>query len=55
MKNFKHAVVLLALFAVNVPEVTANPPPAYEGRRLYVSYCQYATEPMARVMVLWQR
>jgi len=57
MKNFKHAVVLLALFAVNVPEVTANPPPAYEGRRLYVSYCQlcHGTDgkgdgPLAKVM-----
>ena len=40
MKNIIHAVVLLALLAVSAPEVSANPPPAYEGRMLYVSYCQ---------------
>ena len=40
MKNIIHAVVLLVLLAVSAPEVSANPPPAYEGRRLYVSYCQ---------------
>jgi cbb3-type cytochrome c oxidase subunit III len=40
MKNIIHAVVLLTLLAVSVPEVSASPPPAFEGRRLYVSYCQ---------------
>ena len=40
MKNILHTVVLLTLLAVGAPEVSANPPPAYEGRRLYVSYCQ---------------
>jgi len=40
MKNILHAMVLLTLLAVSAPEVSANPPPAYEGRRLYVSYCQ---------------
>jgi cbb3-type cytochrome c oxidase subunit III len=40
MKNVIHAVVLLTLLAVSAPEVSANPPAAYEGRRLYVSYCQ---------------
>jgi mono/diheme cytochrome c family protein len=40
MKNNIHAVVLLALIVVAAPEVSADPPLAYEGRRLYVSYCQ---------------
>ena len=40
MKNVIHAVVLLTMLAVKTAEVSANPPPAYEGRRLYVSYCQ---------------
>ena len=40
MKYFINSVVLLILLAVSAPNVSANPPPAYEGRRLYVSYCQ---------------
>lgn len=40
MKNIIHALALLALTAVTAPDVSASPPPAYEGRRLYVSYCQ---------------
>jgi len=40
MKNIIHAAALLSLFAGITPEVQAEPPPAYEGRRLYVSYCQ---------------
>jgi cbb3-type cytochrome c oxidase subunit III len=40
MQNIIHAVVLLSLLAVSTPAASANPPPAYEGRRLYVSYCQ---------------
>ena len=39
MKNIIHAIGLLILVAVNAPEVSANPASAYEGRRLYVSYC----------------
>jgi cbb3-type cytochrome c oxidase subunit III len=58
MKNFIHAVMLIILlFAVNAVEVSANPPAAYEGRRLYVSYCQLChgidgkgDGPLARVM-----
>lgn len=57
MKTGIHAVVLLSLLAVSVPEVLANPPAAYEGRRLYVSYCQlcHGTEgkgdgPLAKAM-----
>lgn len=40
MKNTINAVLLLSLIAVGIPDVSANPPPAFEGRRLYVSYCQ---------------
>ncbi len=40
MKNIIHTVLLLTLLAVSAPVVSANPPAAYEGRRLYVSYCQ---------------
>lgn len=40
MNKFIHAIVLWTLFALNAPDVSANPPPAYEGRRLYVSFCQ---------------
>jgi cbb3-type cytochrome c oxidase subunit III len=57
MKNFIHAVLLMSLLAANAAEVSANPPPAYEGRRLYVSYCQlcHGTDgkgegPLAKVM-----
>jgi cbb3-type cytochrome c oxidase subunit III len=57
MKSIIHAVVLLTLIAVSVPEVSASPPPAYEGRKLYVSYCQlcHGTDgkgdgPLAKVM-----
>ncbi len=40
MKNIIHTVILLTLITVSAPDVSANPPAAYEGRRLYVSYCQ---------------
>ena len=40
MKNIIHTVMLLTLFAVSPIIVSANPLPAYEGRGLYVSYCQ---------------
>jgi mono/diheme cytochrome c family protein len=40
MNNIIHVAMLLSLLAGIVPEVAADPPPAYEGRRLYVSYCQ---------------
>jgi mono/diheme cytochrome c family protein len=57
MKNATHAVVLLILLTVSAAEAFANPPPAYEGRRLYVSYCQLChgvdgkgDGPLARVM-----
>ncbi len=40
MKNIIRAVLLLILIAMWPLKTLANPPPAYEGRGLYVSYCQ---------------
>ena len=40
MKLVLHVVTLLILQSMMVSVVSASPPPAYEGRRLYVSYCQ---------------
>ena len=39
MKNLVK-MVLLTFLAASDTRVSADPPPAYEGRRLYVSYCQ---------------
>jgi cbb3-type cytochrome c oxidase subunit III len=39
MKNLTHAILLLNLLIWNIPVASANPPLAYEGRRLYVSHC----------------
>ena len=39
MKSIIHTVALLLLLAINISSVSASPPPAYEGRKLYVSYC----------------
>jgi len=39
MKTIIHAMVMLTLIAVSAPVFSVNLPPAYEGRRLYVSYC----------------
>lgn len=57
MKNIIHTVLLLTLIAVSAPAAAVNPPAAYEGRRLYVSYCQlcHGTEgkgdgPLAKAM-----
>ena len=57
MKNIINAVGLLTLISVLAPEVSASPPPASEGRKLYVSYCQlcHGTDgkgdgPLAKVM-----
>lgn len=57
MEKLIESVLLLTLLAVSAPIVSANPPPAYEGRRLYVSYCQlcHGTDgkgdgPLARTM-----
>ena len=38
MRVFIWAIVLCCILAAEM--VSANPPPVYEGRRLYVSYCQ---------------
>lgn len=38
MKKIIHAI-LLALMVVSTTAAATNPPAAYEGRRLYVSYC----------------
>jgi cbb3-type cytochrome c oxidase subunit III len=40
MKNIFPILMLLILFTLIAPDVLADPPAAYEGRRLYVSYCQ---------------
>lgn len=37
--NNRSAGLLLALTVLIATEAIASPPPAYEGRRLYVSYC----------------
>jgi hypothetical protein len=51
MKNFTHTMLLLSLFAVSIPEVSANPPPAYEEEGCTFPTASYVMEPMARVMV----
>ena len=40
MQNSNHSAALFAFLAMIAGASLANPPPAYEGRRLYVSYCQ---------------
>ena len=40
MKNLFHLLVLFILLCMTLSDLSANPPPAYEGSRLYVSYCQ---------------
>ena len=40
MKNIIHTMILLILLSVNPITVAGDPLPAYEGRGLYVSYCQ---------------
>ena len=40
MKNAIRCVMLLGLIVTTAPNVFAASPQAYEGRRLYVSYCQ---------------
>ena len=40
MKYFIAPTALMILLTVAFTEVLADPPPAYEGRALYVSYCQ---------------
>ncbi len=38
--SLRVALVASILTMVGIPPLSAAPPPAYEGRRLYVSYCQ---------------
>ena len=45
MKRFITTGLLLALSAMTTAVLSADPPPAYEGRRLYVSYCQLCHGP----------
>ncbi len=40
MKAINLIVILLIIQIISPTLSLANPPPAYEGRRLYVSYCQ---------------
>ena len=40
MKNAIRSVMLLGLIVATAPNVFAASPQAYEGRRLYISYCQ---------------
>ncbi len=39
MKILTRCLTLLALLGLYASEALANPPPAFEGRKLYVSYC----------------
>ena len=53
MKNIIYIMVLLTLTAVSVPEAAADLlatklPAAYEGRRLYASYCQLCHGPSGK-------
>lgn len=57
MKKIIHTLLLLSFLAMSAAKIFANPPPAYEGRRLYVSYCQLChgsggkgDGPLAKVM-----
>ena len=40
MKVWIYLGVIAVFYIFEISEVNANPPPAYEGRRLFVSYCQ---------------
>lgn len=40
MKKIIEVTCLLVLLIVSLPTVSANPPLAFEGRKLFVSYCQ---------------
>lgn len=40
MKITSRSMVLMTLLVIAPLQASAEPPPAYEGRRLYVSYCQ---------------
>ena len=40
MSNIVRTTTILTFLFAIAPQILANPPPAYEGRRLFVSYCQ---------------
>jgi cbb3-type cytochrome c oxidase subunit III len=40
MKKIIHLTMLTLMLAASTSQALANPPAAYEGRKLYVSYCQ---------------
>ena len=48
MKNIINTGLLLIALMISIPEVSANPPLAYEGRRLYVSYCLLCHGPQGK-------
>ncbi len=57
MKKTIQSITLLTLLTIFIPEVLAKPPQAFEGRKLFVSYCQlcHGTEgkgdgPLAKAM-----
>ncbi|MCU7940909.1 MAG: cytochrome c [gamma proteobacterium symbiont of Bathyaustriella thionipta] len=57
MKNIIYVMLVLSVLLTSASRIFANPPPAYEGRRLYVSFCQlcHGTEgkgdgPLAKTM-----
>ena len=39
MKYISRTILLLSILGISTPAVFASPPPAYEGRKLYVSHC----------------
>ena len=39
MKTIAGKITLLAMLTMHLSAAMANPPAAFEGRRLYVSYC----------------
>jgi mono/diheme cytochrome c family protein len=45
MRIFMNTGLLLIVVILSTPEVLANPPLAYEGRRIYVSYCMLCHGP----------
>jgi mono/diheme cytochrome c family protein len=45
MRIFMNTGLLLMVVILSTPEVLANPPLAYEGRRIYVSYCMLCHGP----------
>lgn len=48
MKNSFHTIIFTAIFVVSITNISAKPPPAYEGRKLYVSYCQLCHGPSGK-------